>query len=154
MKLWLCFALLLVSDIASAFVASTAVTLGTVDGKTNVLKTGSLTTTAATADQVVLTYTVTAGKTFYLQYLQLEGRLTVQSATASILGTLSLETPSGTKVITHTLLNHTIENVDRIPTSDFSEPIPIAAGVVIRVVCTPTAVTSMLWIANFGGYEK
>ena len=41
--------------------------LGNMTGKTNVLKTGSLTTIAKTASQVVLTYTVTNGKYLYLQ---------------------------------------------------------------------------------------
>lgn len=132
-----------------------SVSLGTTsNGKTNVLKTGSLTTTAATADQVVLTYTVTNGKTFYLQYLTCESRLTTLSATASVLGVISLETPSGTKVISHSLVNGTGELNDDCDPYYFAEPIPIASAVVIRCVTTPTAVTSMLWICNFGGYEK
>jgi hypothetical protein len=39
-------------------------------------------------------------------------------------------------------------------TVTFAEPIPIAAGTVIRVVCTPAAATAMTWRANLGGYEK
>ncbi len=34
------------------------------------------------------------------------------------------------------------------------EPVPIAAGTVIRLVVTPAANTSMSWFANFGGYER
>lgn len=122
-------------------------------GKTNVLKTGTLTTSATTADQVVLTYTVTALKTFFLQYLHLCGSLTAISATASILGTMSLETPSGTKVFTTRFTNPTISLPDEL-VLDFQEAIPVAAGVVVRVVVTPAAATGMTWIANFGGYEK
>lgn len=128
--------------------------IGTSTGKANVLKTGSLTTTAATADQVVLTYTVTGGKTLYLEYFCLQARLTAVSATASILGAASLETPSGTKVFTATFINPTHSDVDGPFCVPIGEPVPIAAAAVIRVVTTPTAVTSMLWIANFGGYEK
>jgi len=36
----------------------------------------------------------------------------------------------------------------------FAEPIPFAAGTVIRLVVTPASATSMLWVGNFGGYEK
>lgn len=122
-------------------------------GQTTVMKTGTLTTTAVTADQVVLTYTVTAAKTFYLCYLTMYGRLTATSATATILGSISLETPSGTKVITLDDVNPTTSEVEFNPIT-FGEPIPVAAGVVIRVVVTPAATTSMLWRANFGGYEK
>lgn len=127
--------------------------LGNATGKTNVLKTGTLVTTATTADQVILTYTVTAGKTFYVQYLEILARLTVLSATATILGTASLETPSGTKDITVSLVQPTTAEVQRHQYV-FSEPIPVAAAAVIRVVCTPAAATSTTWVANFGGYEK
>jgi hypothetical protein len=127
--------------------------LGNANGKTNQLKTNNLVTTAATADQVVLTYTVTANKTLYLEYLELEGRLTVAAATATILGDVSIETPSGTKVITTTMVNPTTSAPDKV-VIPFGEPIPISSGVVIRVVVTPTAVTSMTWKASFGGYEK
>lgn len=142
------------TSVFSPSVSSGNVSIGTSSNKANVLKTGSITTTAATADQVVLTYTVTNGKTFYLEYVQCEARLTTLSATASILGTISLETPSGTKVATYSLVNGTGELDDQCPTMYLSEPIPIAAAVVVRCVTTPTAVTSMLWVCNFGGYEK
>ena len=120
--------------------------------KTNVLKTGTLTTTAVTADQVVLTYTVTAGKTFYLQYVRFDTRLTTLPGNNNPIdmGSISLETPSGTKVITHEMIHPNYV----LPPLELAEPIPIAAGVVIRVVCTPAAATSTIWRANFGGYEK
>lgn len=127
--------------------------LGVSTGKVNILKTGSLTTTATTADQVILTYTVTSGKIFYVEYLMIQARLTTLSATASILGAASLETPSGTKGFTATFTNPTTSQMQPYILT-FVEPIPIAAGVVIRVVCAPAAATPMLWIANFGGYEK
>ena len=129
------------------------VSIGNTTGKTNVLKTASLVTTAVTADQVVLTYTVTAAKTFYLEYLGVSCGLTtapVNYNTPVVFGTVSLETPSGTKDITWRFMGpqmiwHNYE---------FVEPIPVAAGVVIRVVCTPGVTTSLTWNANFGGYER
>lgn len=120
-------------------------------GRTVVAKTGSLVTTAVTADQVILTYTVTAGKTFYLEYLQVDTRLTTFATTATYFGMTSLENPSGTKLITQMQAGAGI--VAR-PIITFSEPLPIAAGTVIRVVCTPSSTTSYTWQANFGGYEK
>jgi hypothetical protein len=117
-------------------------------GKTNVLKTGTLVTTAVTVDQVILTYTVTAGKTFFVEYVTFEGTTTAFSNNV-ILGTISLETPSGTKVISARFnANASFDRV--IP---FTEAIPISAGVVIRVVTTPAVTNSITWIANFGGYE-
>src|ERR1700676_3224978 len=129
------------------------ITLGNTDGKTNVMKTGSLVTTAVTADQVVLTYTVTAGKTFYLQYVDFNCRLTLYSNTSVLFGAISLDNPSGTKLITELAMAQS----GGFPAPydlQFAEPIPIAAGTVIRVVCTPAATTSFTWQANFGGYEK
>lgn len=129
-----------------------AISLGIKEGKTNQLKTGSLTTTATTADQVILTFTVTTNKTFYVQYASIQARLTTMSTTQSILGAASLETPSGTKGITVSCVNPS--SGDSYPAIyTFSEPIAVTSGVVIRWVCTPAAATSMLWVGCFGGYE-
>lgn len=126
-------------------------TLASTVGKTAALKLGTLATTAITADQVILTYTVTAGKTFYLQYADFLARLTTYAATATLFGTVSIESPAGTKLYTTELFNAG----SGVPSSiGFSEPIPIAAGVVIRVVCTPAATTAMTWRVNFGGFER
>jgi hypothetical protein len=127
------------------------VSLGNSLGKTLVMKTGTLATSATTADQVILTYTVTAGKTFYLEYLSANARLTTFAATATLFGDASLESPAGTKLHTTMVAGSGIGDRDYLP---FSEPIPIAGGTVIRVVCTPAAATAMTWRANFGGYEK
>jgi hypothetical protein len=121
--------------------------------RANVFKTGTLVTTANTADQVIVTDTVTALKTYFVEYLSIEGELTVASATATILGTVSLELPSGIKVVSHRLVNPTSSAPDRVVYT-FAEPIPIGAGSVVRVVCTPTAATSMTWTASLGGYER
>jgi len=132
----------------------TTTSLGTSLNKTNVLKTGTLVTTAITVDQVVLTYTVTAGKTFYMEYLTLTGTQTTPAGgTSTILGTMSLELPSGTKVISQRFLGGGGISTDHM-VIPFSEPVPVAASTVIRVVVTPAAITSFNWSANFGGYEK
>jgi hypothetical protein len=129
-----------------------SVSIGTSAGKALVMKTGSLVTTAVTADQVVVTYTVTAGKTFYLEYINITARLTTYATTATLFGASSLESPAGTKLMTQMIAN---AGVITPPFDEkFSEPLPIAAGTVIRVVCTPAAVTSFTWQANLGGYEK
>jgi hypothetical protein len=126
--------------------------LGTTLNKANVNKTGTLTTVAITADQIVLTYTVTAGKTLYLQYFDIHSHLTALPGNNNpiLLGTASLETPSGTKVYTKDFIHNIYDGLGH----NFAEPIPVAAGTVIRVVCTPGATSSTLWRANFGGYEK
>ena len=130
-----------------------AVSLGTAAGKSNVLRTGSLTSTATTADQVVHSYTVTTGKTFFIEYLAVIARLTTLSATASVLGTWSLESPAGNKRVTWTCTNPTTSLLTPFVLT-FTEPLAVPEGVVVRVVATPAAATSMLWVANFGGYER
>lgn len=126
---------------------------GEASGKTFIMKTGTLATTAVTTDQVILTYTVTALKTFYLQYVYVKCRLDASITTGAIQGDCSLETPSGTKVFTMPLMNPT-SVVDDWQKFEPPEPIPISAGTVLRVVCTPSSTTARTWYANFGGYEK
>jgi hypothetical protein len=116
---------------------------------TKVMKTGNKVTTAVTADQEILTYTVTTGKTLYLQYLKIDTRLTTFAVTATNFGLASLENPSGTKLITQMQSG---AGITLIPLYIFND-IPIPSGTVIRVVCTPSAVTSYTWQANIGGYE-
>jgi len=129
------------------------VSLGNSTGKANKLLTGNLVTTAITADQVILTYTVTSLKTFYLEYLLMMAMLTTFAATATYFGTASLENPSGTKLATLDIAGP--QGITAPPIIvQFSEPIPIAMSSVIRIVCTPSAVTSFTWKACFGGYEK
>jgi hypothetical protein len=114
-----------------------------------VMKTGNLVTTSNSADQVILTYTVTAGKTFYLQYLKIDTRLTSFATTATNFGFASIENPAGSKLLTQIQSG---AGITLIPPYYFND-IPIPAGTVIRVVCTPAAATSYTWQANFGGYE-
>jgi hypothetical protein len=133
-------------------ISGTALTsLGNTAGKTNVLKTGTLVSTATTADQVLLTYTVTAGKTLYLSYFDYTARLTTFAATATNFGNCSLESPAGTKLYTQMVAN---SGVSTLIGEQVAEPLPIASGVVVRLVCTPSAATSFTWSGNFGGYEK
>jgi len=117
--------------------------------KTVVMKTGSLTTTATTADQIILTYTVTAGKTLYLEYVGVGASLTTASNSNDILGLASFENPSGTKV-----LGDYRQWPGHGPgVYPFSDPLPVAAGTVIRWVTTPAGASSRIWVGNFGGYE-
>lgn len=127
-----------------------SVSLGQTTGKLVVMKTGSLGTTATTANQVVLTYTVTAAKTLYLEYFDVSVILPVAAATSTIFGTISLSI-NGTIVYTQLLkgAGSTYNGTITLP-----EPINVAAGQVVSIITTPNAVTAMTWNGNFGGYEK
>jgi hypothetical protein len=119
-----------------------------------VMQSGTITTTSVTAGQIILTYTVPANFTLYLTYLKISGRLTTLSATASVLGTVSVQI-GGVTVYQDTVVNPTTSDAggQRI-NLDLGLPIPITGGTVVSVIVTPVATTSMLWFANFGGYTK
>lgn len=119
-------------------------------GATKVMQTGSLVTTATTADQVVLTYTVTAGKKLFLEYFELGARLTTYVATATHFGPFSLESPAATKLYTQDLYHAGATQPILVL---LTEPLEIAAATVVRFVVTPTTILSFTWRANFGGYE-
>ncbi len=142
-----------VSDDGGSLTVDGSVSLGTATGKTIVGNPGTLTTTNTTANQVVSTYTVTAGKTLYLQEWSWSVRLGTMAATATNFGLISLETPSGTKINTDNLASGN-GAVAPVIHAGPSEPMPIAAGTVIRIVVTPAANTNMVWTANLVGYEK
>jgi hypothetical protein len=138
--------------------ANNGVDIGDVDIKSlpelavasRIMLTGNKVTTTTAADQVILTYTVTAGKTFYLTYLRIDTRLTTFATTATNFGYTSLESPAGTKLLTQMQAG---AGITVMPPYAFLKTVPIAAGTVIRVVCTPSSTTSYTWQANFGGYE-
>jgi hypothetical protein len=132
---------------------SNIVTLGDTN-KTVQMKTGQLTTTAVTANQIALTYTVTVGKNLFLEYIDIQARLTAVSATSSVLGTAVLQI-NGVSVYTATFVNPTTSDQgSQAVRLFFSEPVPIPSAQAIAVLVTPAAATSMLWTANFGGYER
>lgn len=128
------------------------VTAGWSSGRAGVYANGSLSTTATTADQVITgsSYTVTAGKTFYLQGLHLTARNAATPGAHAYFGTLSLESPATTKLLTFEVSADTDQG---IVTLGFPEPIPFAAGTVVRLVCTPAAATNFAWRTNMWGYE-
>jgi hypothetical protein len=122
--------------------------------KTLVMQTGTLTTTSTTAGQIILTYTAVANKYTYIEYLDLQARLTTLSATAQILGLVTVLI-GGVNVYTATFVNPTTSSIgSQAVRLSFSEPLPITAGTSIVIQVTPASATSMFWIANFGGFNR
>lgn len=127
------------------------VSLGNPEGKTNIGLSGSVATSAVTADQVVKTYSVTSGKNLFLQYFDVAAKLGTYASTATDFGTCSLESPAGTKLYSVLVANGGAPlQQGRI----FPEPLVISSGVVVRIVCTPAASTAFVYQANIGGYER
>jgi hypothetical protein len=121
----------------------------------NVLVAATLNTSAATADQLILTYTVPTTpipRVLWLEYIEANVMLTTFLATATAFGTLSLRV-NGTKVLTFTVIAG--QGVLATPLYvDIPDPIPYQAGDVLTMVCTPSGVTPFTWEANLVGYLK
>lgn len=117
----------------------------------NILKAGAKVTTATTANQVILTYTVPAGKTFNLSYLEANVRLTTFAATATLFGSLSLRV-NGAIGLTFTAAGAGI--LSSPVYVELPDALPLQAGDLVEVVCTPAAATSMAWESNMAGFEK
>lgn len=118
---------------------------------TNVNKTGSLATTANTANQEILTYTVPAGSTLALQYFEANVRLTTFATTATNFGTLSLRR-NGTALQTFMAAGPGVLNSPVY--MELPDPLLFQAGDVITVVCTPGAATGYTWESNICGWLK
>jgi hypothetical protein len=120
-----------------------------------ILKTGTLASTTATADQVILSFPVAPGKKFVLGYLEANVRLTTFATTATYFGTVSLEAPSGKKLQTFMCAGPGVLNAPVYV--ELPEPETIIGNsdgtTVVRIVCTPSATTPFTWEGNIGGYE-
>lgn len=127
-----------------------AVSLGN-SNKTVTMKTGNISTTATTANQVIVTYTVPAGVTFYLEYFRCTANTEAAAVTATAFGSCQLQI-GGTNVY-QDWLHGDGENGYSIGES-VGEPIPVPAGTVIQWTTTPFATTAFFWYANFGGYYR
>jgi hypothetical protein len=141
-------------DLGVASQSSNGVSIGSTVNKTVVMKTGSLVTTAVTANQSILAYTVTAGKNLFIEYIDISGRLTAPSATASVLGTAIIQMAAVTVYASGFVNPTTSDAGSQTVRITFPEPVPLAAGLVLGFLVTPAAATSMTWTANFAGYEK
>lgn len=123
-------------------------------GKTQVFKVGSVTTTNASENVVTnATYTVTAGKTLFVRSWDCMATLStlISSTTYTSFGTASLESPTSTKIKTSRYVGvNSVSGYQNV----FNPPIPIAAGVNIRITVTPTVGSSKIWDCNFDGFEK
>lgn len=128
-----------------------SVSLGQSTGKAIKGESGQLASSAFTAGQTVMTYTVTSGKTFYLEEADCSVMLNTAAATQTQFGTCQLLING----VQYWLSNYKGPGSgSNAQVLTYPEPIPIASGTVITWQATPAAVTAFLWSANIGGYEK
>jgi hypothetical protein len=131
--------------------AVTNASLGNTLGKVNKFTSGNLSSTTATSGQTVVTYTVTAGKTFYLEEADCSVVLNSAAATQEQFGTCQLLI-NGAQVWQQYYKGPGSGSFN--PVLTYAEPIPVAAGQVVTWQASPAATTNFLWYGNIGGYEK
>ena len=134
--------------------SSQGVSIGSTVNKTVVMKTGTLVSTAVTANQTILTYTVTIAKNLFIEYIDIQGRFTAASATAAMLGSVIMQMNAVTVYASGFVNPTTYDSGSQTVRISFSEPIPLAAGLVLSFLVTPSSATSITWTANFAAYEK
>ena len=120
---------------------------------TNGWSTGTLSTSTTTADQTIVSYTVPNGKTLLLNGADVSCIATgilgniLALVTVQNLGLTSLVI-DGTKIWTGQLAGLT---QDRDRTQSVANPIPVPAGLIVKIVCTPGITTLLRWIGNIEG---
>ena len=90
------------------------------------------------------------GKTFYLSYFSVSGQFDTVSATATRLGSCSLQVPTGTTIATWFITNPTTSAADRVVVTP-AYPIPVTSSMAIS--CAPLTATKTDWYVNFAGFE-
>ena len=115
----------------------------------NVFATGQLVSNTTTANQVIATYTVPAGRTLRLQGWDCTGRMSNGNNTFRFFGDVSLRVGSS-NLMTRSLTGGGVAETEF---SLGSNPPEFPAGSVVTVVCTPAVNTSFTWNANLNGYE-
>jgi hypothetical protein len=107
---------------------------------------GGLTTTAVTADQVVLTDTPAGALS--LKTIVISGYLTTYSATESNMGVVKLQV-GGVDKMEYRIQNTDIDTIAGVVVIPLGNGISFTGSEVVRVVVTPAAVTSMRWTVSF-----
>jgi hypothetical protein len=115
----------------------------------------NLVTTSKLADQPIGNYVVTSGKRYVIVAIFVEVYLTEISATAALLGLLSIRFGTDTIVGPFQAVNPT-------SSAPFGFIIPVAEGMeyvgdgskALNAICTPATETSVTWKVNILGYER
>jgi hypothetical protein len=114
--------------------------------------TWTLTTSSVTADQLIGSYTVPAGRKFRITNVLIEAYLSVLNTTAVYLGTVKLQINGADWLGPYEASNTASGAL-------FGIVIPIPSGVdvefqmKVQALCTPAAVTSTVWTVTLVGFE-
>jgi len=129
------------------------VTRGIDKDRENKLNPWTLTTASTTADQLIGSHTVGAGKTFRIQAIIVEVYFTTLSTTAEYLGTFKLQIGGsdwlGPFQATNTTSGALFGMVIPLP-----EGVDVEENVKVEALCTPAVVTSIRWVVSVVGFER
>lgn len=116
------------------------------------LEHATLVTTAATADQVILTVTLTAA--FNIKLIAIGAAYTTYSGTEANLGLARIQTYVSTawgQRFEQRFQNTDLDNNAGMTILPLGSGISLASGENIRAICTPASTTSTRWPASFWG---
>ena len=106
---------------------------------------GGLTTTAVTADQVILTYT--PANTLSLKCLVIAGYLTTYSATEANMGVIKVQV-GGVDKMEFRIQNTDLDAMPGVIVVPLGDGLTFSGSEVVRVIVTPASTTSMRWTAS------
>lgn len=110
---------------------------------------GALTTTAVTADQVIVTNTPAAGVSF--KATAVSGFLTTYSATESNMGVTKMQVGGVDSSPELRIQNTDLDSLAGVVIIPWGDGLNFSGSEVIRWIVTPAAATSMRWSAAFFG---
>lgn len=129
-----------------------SVSLGNSSGK-SIVSVSSTVATAAVGTVVLSSYTVTAGKTFYLQHLVVRGFLTTPAVSNTNFGNIVV-TQQGVTFSSSAFNDTNSSSFHDIEQYDFSEPVPIPSQKTIFATVNSISASAVTWMSTFIGYEK
>ncbi len=106
--------------------------------------------TAVVAAQNIVSRTETGGKNFYLNSFSMEGFFNIISASATKIGSCSLQIPTGTTVATFNLTNTTTSEIDRVVVTPET---PIVVSSSFAISCSNLTTTGTSYFIDYNGWE-
>lgn len=110
---------------------------------------GALTTTATTADQVIVSNTPSAGTSF--KSTVISGYLTTYSGTESNMGVCKMQQGGVDASPEIRIQNTDLDSIAGVVVIPWGNGLSFSGSEVIRWIVTPAATTSMRWSAAFFG---
>ncbi len=129
-----------------------SVSLGNTQNKTAVWV-SSTQGQAAIATMFLSSYTVPAGKTFYLQHMDAWAYESVPSTSVTVnMGSVQWSNPNGTVVSSMAFMNQMEPSPRWV--IEFAEPVPMTAGTTLLATFKANVATAITAVTNLAGYIK